>query len=726
MYYTVSSEVDDEDGIYIKQPGKDDPAEAILDGKGKYQNLVFNEVNNKMLFLTDRDDQGAKTPSFTLYSWKMNDDNANLVIDPKSTPGFPGDMQLAASGLRWSKDDKSAFFNISERKKEEPEEDEEADDEEKAKVIIWHWKDSQVKPREQARVLGKTTGSRHVGGGRREQTFQAVYHIEDEVFLRLTDENIQSVSTGPNDKYAVGTDPVSHLEENPWSITIDTQRDYYLVDLKDGSKKTLEIETHWGYQWSNEGNYLLQYAQPHWFVYDIATGEKRNLTENLDEAFWNTDDDHPDYKRAWGIAGWTKDDEGVLIYDKYDLWYFPIKKPGQPVNVTMGLGRKTDARFRYQRVDPEEEFIDVKKPVWLNYFDNKTKASGLYEVKFENEPAKVYVVDKGMRFSRKAKDADVYMFTMSTYFDYGDLYISDRSLTNVRKLTDANPENNGLHWGKAQLIEYTNQDGVKLQGILSLPENYEPGRKYPMIIYFYEKLTQGLHNWRAPSTGSGFSAPYFNSRGYVVLQPDIIYTDGYPGPSSVKCVVPAAQKVIDMGIADPNSIAITGHSWGGYQTAYIVTQTDMFACAYAGAPVSNMTSAYGGIRWASGMNRAHQYERTQSRIGGSIWEYPERYIENSPLFFADRVNTPIMLLHGDEDGAVPWYQSIEYYIGLRRNNKPVWFLQYETEPHGLRGDANKKDFTIRRDEFFDHYLMGKPMPKWMSEGMKIGEDPTKR
>ncbi|MFC1563563.1 prolyl oligopeptidase family serine peptidase [candidate division KSB1 bacterium] len=738
MYYVVSSTDDEEDGLYVKNLGKNTPGNPILSGKGKYQGFVMNKKKDKMIFLTDRDDQDSKKPEFNIYMWDVGDIDAKKILDSSEIADFPEDMMLATSGMRFSKDAGSVFFNITERPEEEKE-NEEDEEEAASPVIVWHWKDVTIKSQEQARLTGKTTGSNHVQSGRGSRgadsgpTFQAVYHIVSQKFIRLTDEDMSSVQIGPHDKLAIGSDNKKYEEERPWS---PTYRDYYIVDLEDGSRIPLETETRWSYDWSKDGQFLLQYVQPDWWVYDLKTGEKRNLTEKLNVAFWNTDDDHPNVKRAWGTTGWTKDDEGVLLNDKYDIWYFPIKKPGEPVSVTAGLGRRMDVQFRLYRdrsggqaggrfgrrsANDDEEPINLKETLRLSYSNNKTKAAGYYEVKLGNDPKKVFEVDRRIGSPQKAKEKDMYMFTMSNSMEYGDIYVSDKNFRDVRKVSEANPDNLGILWCKAQLIDYMNADGVPLQAILTLPEDYQEGKKYPMIIYFYERLTQGLHNYSIPSFGSGFSASWFASNGYVVLQPDIIYTDGFPGPSSVKCVVPAAQKVIDMGIADPKAIAITGHSWGGYQTAFIVTQTDMFACAYAGAPVSNMTSAYGGIRWGTGNPRTFQYETGQSRLGGSLWEYPERYIENSPLFFADRVNTPIMLLHGDEDTAVPWYQSIEYFLALRRLDKPCWFLQYLDEPHGLRDDVAKKDFFIRRNQFFDHYLKGAPMPKWMKEGVKVGE-----
>jgi len=252
-----------------------------------------------------------------------------------------------------------------------------------------------------------------------------------------------------------------------------------------------------------------------------------------------------------------------------------------------------------------------------------------------------------------------------------------------------------------------------------LPENYDPTKKYPLVLYIYEKMSQTYHNYFPPISNHRFNATEYTSNGYAVLKPDIVYKKGLPGESSVNSVVPAVQKVIDMGIADPKRVGLQGHSWGGYEAAFIVTRTNIFAAVCAGAPVSNMTSAYGGIRWGSGNPRTFQYETGQSRIGGSLWEKPELYIENSPLFFSDRVKTPLLLMHGDEDGAVPWYQSIEYYLALRRLNKPVWLLQYNGEPHHLQKLKNKRDFTKKMFEFYEHYLNDKPAPEWLDKGVSI-------
>jgi dipeptidyl aminopeptidase/acylaminoacyl peptidase len=318
----------------------------------------------------------------------------------------------------------------------------------------------------------------------------------------------------------------------------------------------------------------------------------------------------------------------------------------------------------------------------------------------------------------KAKDADVFMVTATTFRDQPDIYISDSSFREMKKVTDANPQQSQILWGTGELISYRNADGVELQAALYKPENFDPSKKYPLMVYLYERLTQNVNNFVRPAPGTSINLSYYVSNGYLVLTPDIIYTTGYPGESALKCVVPAIEAVAAKGYVDRARIGIQGHSWGGYQTAYMLTRTNIFRAAEAGAPVVDMIAAYDGIRWGSGLPRQFQYEKTQSRIGGSIWQYPMRFIENSPIFMVDRIHTPVLILENDGDDAVPWYQGIEFFLSLRRLGKEAYMWNYNGEPHGLRHRAPQKDYTVRMQEFFDHFLKDAPEPDWMREGIR--------
>jgi dipeptidyl aminopeptidase/acylaminoacyl peptidase len=407
----------------------------------------------------------------------------------------------------------------------------------------------------------------------------------------------------------------------------------------------------------------------------------------------------------------------VLVYDRYDIWL--IAPDGSGVkNLTHGMGRKDKIQFRLVRLDPSEKALDPGAPLLLRAENEVTRDTGFYRAHIEGPaPEKLIMAAKRFNAPTKAKDADVLLLTASTFSEFPDLLVTNGNFSRLKKVSDANPQKSQLLWGNAELVSFKNVDGVPLRGILIKPENFDPNKKYPMIVYIYEKLSQNLHQFVDPKPGTSINQSYYASNGYLVFMPDIVYTIGYPGQSALKCVLPGIQSIVDRGFVDEGAIGIQGHSWGGYQIAYMITQTNRFKAVAAGAPVANMTSAYSGIRWGTGLPRQFQYERTQSRIGGSLWEYPMRFVENSPVFMADRVKTPLLMLHNDQDDAVPWYQGIEYFLALRRLGKEVYLFNYNGEPHGLRKRANQKDYTVRMQQFFDHYLKGAPRPEWMERGI---------
>ena len=444
----------------------------------------------------------------------------------------------------------------------------------------------------------------------------------------------------------------------------------------------------------------------------------RNLTGDLPVAFYRELDDHPAPKPSYGSAGWTEDDEALLVYDAFDVWALDPAGESAPRNLTDGVGRDEQLRFRFVDLDFEDPV--VPEEVLLSAFHVKTKASGFYRDRVDGNgrPERLLMADAAHERPTAAEDRDVLVFSRSTFREFPDLWVTDRDFRAAEKITDANPQQAEYLWGQAELVEWTSNDGIPLQGIVVKPEGFDPARKYPMMVYFYERRSDALHRYQVPAAGgSSINFSFYASRGYVLFIPDIPYRIGYPGESALDAVVPGVLSLVAKGFVDEGRIGVQGHSWGGYQISYMITRTDLFAAAEAGAPVSNMTSAYGGIRWGTGMSRMFQYERTQSRIGGTLWEMPMRFIENSPIFTADKINTPLLMLHNDEDTAVPWYQGIELFVALRRLSRPVWMLNYNGEPHGLRKPQNRKDFAIRMQQFFDHYLMDAPPPVWMAEGV---------
>lgn len=510
---------------------------------------------------------------------------------------------------------------------------------------------------------------------------------------------------------------------------ISRQWDYYaevemaLVNLTTGERRVIGTCPMEEGALSPEGKYVYWYADRQYHIYDIAEGKTRTVTEGLPYGIWDTDDDYPAPAPSYGVAGWTRGDNRFLIYDRYDIWAIDPKGKEQPVCITAGAGRKNGYRYRYVNTDPDRRAIGKGDEILLSVFDTATKYNGLVTYKYTGSPvAPAADMMSGHSYTqiRKAKDADVYSWQRANFSESPDIWIiRGTHLENAVEVTDANPQMKEYRWGTARLVKWTAYDGKESEGVLYVPDDIDPEKKYPMLCVFYERNSENLYrHYTMEPSWSWVNYPFYVSRGYVVFVPDIHYTAGIPGESCYNYVCSGAEEMCRRyPWIDRERIGIDGQSWGGYQTAYLVTQTDMFACAGSGAPVANMTSAFGGIRWESGDSRQAQYEMGQSRIGRNLWDSPELYIANSPVFHADRVKTPLLIMHNDADGAVPWYQGIEMFMALRRLGKPVWMLQYNGEAHNIRARKNRKDITIRLQQFFDHYLKGDAMPAWMKDGI---------
>jgi dipeptidyl aminopeptidase/acylaminoacyl peptidase len=461
------------------------------------------------------------------------------------------------------------------------------------------------------------------------------------------------------------------------------------------------------------------YEDKDWHLYDVQEDLYRNLTEDLNVPFYNEDHDYPYPPQGFGIEGWTENDESLLLYDKYDIWRFSTDE-NQALNLTQD-GRNRSIQYRIQPLDEEQRAFQRDDEVLLRGYYDHQKTYGFYTLKLNEQGAEQQLETKHKYdFITKAENADRIIYSREKYDEYPNLWLSsDIQFKNTQRLTDLHLDlHEKYNWGTAELIEWQSMDdGQTIRGAVIKPDNYDPEKKYPVLIYYYRFFSQRAYEFNNITNDDRPTLPQWVSDDYVVFLPDIRFEVGTPGFASTKSLVPGVQKLVEMGVADPDKLGLHGHSWSGYQTAFMVTQTDIFDAAIAGAPVSNMTSAYSGIRWGSGLARQFQYEQTQSRIGGSLWEYPERYIENSPVFYADRINTPLLMMFGDADTAVPWYQGIEMYLAMRRLNKEAVFLQYRDEPHHLQQYANRLDYAIKMKEYFDYYLRGEEAPEWITEGI---------
>lgn len=704
LVFTTSSRKEETNGVYAVATETDGPPATLLTGKGKYQRLTWDEDNTQIAFTSDKNDAEAKQPKLSLYYWNRKDAQANEIASV-NTPGFRKDFVISdRANLSFSLDGSHLFLGTAPPPEPEKNPDEEIPADEKVLVDLWHWKDDYVQPIQKVRAEQE-----------RNKSYRAVYDFQTKKFVQLADETMETVNPSNNGEYAIGSD------NRKYRVTADYDpgfTDFYLVKTSDGSRKPIATKQRGNYSLSPGATYATYFDGKDWYSYSIATGQTVNLTKNLSVNFFNEENDTPQTPGSYGLAGWTKDDRDVLIYDHYDIWR--IAPDGSSAkNLTDGAGRREKTSLRYVRLDPRERSIDPDKPMLLQAENQETHDSGFYrdKVNADTPPQKLLMAAKDFGNPTKARDADVLMLTASRFDQFPDLWITNSSLRELKRVSNGDAQRAAYNWGTSELVSFKNVDGVPLKGLLLKPDNFDPKKKYPMIVYIYERLSQGLHTFRNPGPGTSINPTFYVSNGYLVYMPDIVYTIGYPGSSALNCVLPGIQAVVDKGYVNEDAIGIQGHSWGGYQIAYMVTQTNRFKAAAPGALVANMTSAYSGIRWGTGLPRQFQYERSQSRIGGSLWDYPLRYLDNSPIFRADRVQTPLLMIHNDEDDAVPWYQGIEYFLALRRLGKEAYMFSYNGEKHGLRKRINQKDYTRRLQEFFDHFLKGAPAPEWMEKGI---------
>ena len=703
LVFAVSAKKEDANGVYAVTTQNDGPPQVLLSGKGKYQKLTWDEDQTQLAFISDKDDATAKQSRSKVYHWNRSGAPAAEIVSP-SSGGFRKDLVVSEKAtLNFSLDGSRLFLGAALPPEPEKNPDEETPADEKVLVDLWHWKDDYIQPIQRIRAEQD-----------RNKSYRAVYHIKDRKFVQLADETMENISPSNDGRYAIGSDNRQYRTRADYDPGLT---DYYLVNTSTGARKLIASKQRFNVSLSPNAKFAIYFDGKDWYSYSVADGKVVNLTQSLNARFFNEENDTPSTPGPYGTGGWTKDDHDVLLYDRYDIWQVSPDGKGAK-NLTDGVGRRETTAFRYVRLDPKERWIDRSKPLLLRAENEDTRNSGFYRDRIDGGlPERLAMAAKDFSNPTKASDAEVMVLTASRFDEFPDLWVTGANFQNLKKVSDGDAQRARFNWGTAELVSFKNVDGVPLKGILLKPENFDSQRKYPMLVYIYERLSQGLHSFRNPSPGTSINPTFYVSNGYLVFMPDIVYTIGYPGQSALKCVLPGIQAVIDKGFVDEKAIGIQGHSWGGYQIAYMVTQTNRFRAAAPGAVVSNMTSAYSGIRWGTGLPRQFQYEQSQSRIGGSLWEYPLRYLENSPVFRADRVETPLLMIHNDEDDAVPWYQGIEYYLALRRLGKEVYMFSYNGEKHGLRKRINQKDYTRRLQEFFDHFLKGAPTAAWMEKGI---------
>ena len=708
LYYTSAAE--GEAGIFTLNPEKGSPA-LIKEGKGVFKQTTFDEKGERLAFLYCAD----KDSSYKALSLWLSEHNAPAKeIATRGNKAFPAEWVINENGmLQFSKSASRLFFGTSPEPRQK---DTTQLAENRPNVQVWSW-DEPVQYTVQNYNKEKDL----------KKSYQAVYNLGNGSIFQLANEELPNIQLGNEGDAALALLSTSR----PYSLSsmweARTRSDYYTVSLDNGERKQIAQADYGRFRLSPQGKYAYWYGETDscWYTIALAEGKRYRLTTPESFPAWDEENDVPDYPYAHGAAGWTANDQNLLIYDRYDIWKFDPTAATPPINLTVN-GRKEKLSYRLEQLDKEARFIDLGKLQLLKGFNETTKGYGFYNARL-SAPAAPKTLLAGnymLRSINKAKNTDDVIYTMETFQQYPDIHYSTLAFKKSVQLTHGDKQQEGFIWGTAELVSWISLDGRPLEGVVYKPANFDPNKKYPMMVNFYERNSETLYNYRMPEPHrSTIDYHLYNSNEYVIFNPDIRYVDGYPGESCYNCLMPGITMMIAKGYIDEKGIGAQGHSWGGYQVAYLATRTNLFSAIESGAPVVNMFSAYGGIRWGSGMARSFQYEHTQSRLGATPWSSPLRYLENSPLFTMDKVQTPILIMHNDADGHVPWYQGIEYFVAMKRLGKPCWLLNYTGEPHWPMHMANRIDFQRRMFQFFNHYLKNDKMPKWMSEGVPAVEQP---
>jgi len=708
LAYLVDAEDQIGNGVYLLSLSS--KSTDLLDAsKASYQSLTWDDQNAKKEEYEDKGNQLAvlrgdkvdtlwQQPNYLLVFYNLDMETKMATLDSKSS-GFPADFVISdKEALSFSEDGKSIFFGIKEQ-----EEKIKMSKDTIANVDVWHWKDPYI----QSVQIVRANRNKNF-------TYQSVYHFQNDDFKQLADEEMRTVLDSKHPKYRLGRDETPYISDVNWGVS---PADFYRVDITSGDKKLIVKEVKRPLGFSPDGRYYLYQKDTALMVYDFDTEQITDVSSKAPLVFMDLEHPYPHEKPPYGVAGWTKDGKHVIVNHKFDLWQLALD--GSSAENITKIGDAEEIRFRLVQLDPNQEWVDTDQALLLSAYGEWTKKEGFYELEVGKSPKPLVYEDWSYGAPMKAEESDRVFFTKQTFENFPDYYVSNTAFKSQERITDANPQQAEYAWGKRKLVDFTDSRGNRLQGTLTLPAGYEEGKAYPTVMYFYEKMSNRHHQYSMPVYDDRPHFSTYASNGYLIFMPDIVFDEGRPGTSSLDVITSAARELIKLGYADADRIGLQGHSWGGYQTSFILTQTDMFRCIVTGAPPTNLESFYNNIYGSSGTVHHGIMEIGQVRMGRGVtpWTHREDYQRENPMHHVPNIKTPFMILHGTDDGAVDWSQGLELFNAARRNGKEVIFLSYPKEGHHLANEANQKDFQRRMKAYFDHYLMDKPAPKWMIEGV---------
>ena len=705
-----------------------------------YRNLSWRDESMDLAVLKTYTDDAHEDTAHVALAWRGLDADAgaSFVLDPRDGPMLPeGTRVVEHRTPSWSQDGGTLFLGLQDRRPlDEPEavatgEEEDAEDEgeegdgggdgeedgaegpaegadeeeDPPGVEIWHTRDVDPVPQQRVREQ-QLRRVNHIGA----------WHLDGDRFLQLGGDHADQAQIAEGGRHLVARD------ETPYDVDAMFRQqfhDIYAVDAATAQRRLVRERVTVDLGASPGGRYILWFEGEDYWSHDLDSGETRNLTGGLDGVFVNLDlTPSREQMPPFGVAGWTEDDEAVLVNDRWDVW--EVRADGSDGR-RLTRGAEDEVRHRLLRLDREEDAFDPDGPFYYSTYGEWTKKAGYSRARPGEVPERLVWTDDsyGGFFGGllKAADADVFAFRRERFDDSPDVFVAGEALDDARQVTRTNPFHDDYAWGRSELVDYENEWGRPLQGALIYPADYEPGTQYPMIVYHYEILSPSLHRYVVPDATNYYNVQAWSQEGYFVLMPDIVYRDRRPGQSNVETLRPAVAAAVATGMIDPDRVGLIGHSWGGYQTTFFVTQDDLFASAVAGAPLTNLMSMYLSFYWNSGGTDARIFEISQGRMQVPWWEDWDSYHANSPIHHIQDMNTPLLMMFGTDDGAVEFNQGVEFYNAARRTGKDMVLLVYEGENHGLRQEANQRDYRDRILQWFAHYLKGEPAPEWITSGL---------
>lgn len=689
------------------------PSQGVLKtldaSTSQYSQLSWHEekANLAVIKTLEEEESDYEGQQHALLSW-IELDGANpskKVFNPNDHQAFPADARLSEHKQpSWSENGSTLYFDIQTRWAKEKKDTTNTDQEEEKKsdVQIWHARDIRIFPQQ------KASYSRDSKRG-----LLAQWKLDSNKFLPIGKDALQRTQVLENDQYALESD------NQPYPFGMKFGRyfeDQYLTDLASGDRKKVIEKTRYTFDPSPEGNYLLYFKGKDYWVYDIKKKKHTNITRNVKAQFANEAYDYPvEQYPPFYIAGWEKEDKSILIYDEFDIWKI---SPDGKQSQRLTKGAEEEIVYRYRKLDPEADAIDLDKPLYCSLFGKKTKNSGFARINPGGQVKKLVYKDQSLDNLMKAEKADVFLYRAQDFDQSPNLFVTGADFAQAEQKTNLNHFQDKYAWGHSTIFDYKSTTGKDLQAALFYPANYDPQKKYPMVVYTYEIVSNWANRYFVPSEQSLYNFTTFTSEGYFVLAPDIVYEAREPGRSALASVEAAVKKVVGMGVIEADKVGLVGHSWGGYQATYLPTQTDIFAASVAGAPITNFLSFMGAIHWNPGLPEVDHWETGQARMDVPYWEDLEAYLRNSPAAFVHELKTPMLMAFGDSDGVVDWHQGVEFYNFARRAEREDFvMLVYPGEDHGIAGEEHRKDYNQRIREWFDHYLKGNPPKDWIKEGM---------